>query len=201
MTSPTSNNLSIEKLRAGDRQEFSQLVETFSAPIYRLALNMLADENEAEDVLQQTFLKAYRAMPNFEGRSSLNTWLYRIAMNESLMTIRKRTKAEQELPSDDPGDEEDFHPRQLEDWCCLPEEEFLSTESKRVMKSAVDQLSTALRQVFVLRDIEGLSVRDTAETLNISEEAVKVRLLRARLKLREILAEYFVEKVRERQPK
>jgi RNA polymerase sigma-70 factor (ECF subfamily) len=173
------------------------MVEAYSPLIYRLALRMLGDEQEAEDVLQETFLNAYRALARFEGRSSLSTWLYRIATNQALMRLRKHTPptiSVDEALIDDEGLEQ---PRQFTDWCCLPEEEFMTAETQSQLNEAAKELSPALRAAFVLRDLHGFSTREAAEILEISETAVKTRLMRARLQLREQLSSYFTERVEE----
>lgn len=186
--------LSLELLRAGDRAEFARLVDAYYTPIYRLGLKMLGDSADAEDVLQNTFLKALQHLPDFEGRSSLSTWLYRIAANEALMLLRKRRPT---IPVDENADDEDegFLPAQFTDWCCLPEQEFLTDESKTYLDEAIQRLPETLKVVFLLRDIEGLSIRETSEALGLSETAVKTRLLRARLHLRESLSTYFGERL------
>ena len=188
---------SLAALQKGDRTEFARLVDAYSAPIYRLALKIVGTPQDAEDVLQETFIKAYRNLSTFEGRSSFSTWLYRIASNEAFMSLRRRkpeavsVDAEIETPD---GEQE---PVQIVDWCCLPEEELLTTESREYLDVAIDRLPATLRVVFLLRDIEGLSVRETAEALRISEAAVKTRLLRARLQLRERLSQYYGERIKE----
>jgi RNA polymerase sigma-70 factor (ECF subfamily) len=175
------------------------MVDAYSGPIYNLALRMLGHSQDAEDVLQETFLKAFRSLPEFEGRSSLSTWLYRIAVNESLMLLRKH--GPETVPVDEEPEEDSAEgvqkPVEILDWCCLPEGELLSSETHQELDKAVQQLSPALRAVFLLRDMQGLSIRETAETLNLSETAVKTRLLRARLRLREILSAYFHERMSE----
>ncbi len=183
-------------LKAGDRSEFARLVEETSPKIYRLLLKMLGDEADAEDALQDAYLKALRSLPGFEERSSLSTWLYRIAVNEALMTIRKRKPQVglvEEERDEDGG--EATAPSELADFCCLPEHELMSGEGRRQLNQAVQTLSPALRAVFLLRDVEDLSVRETAEALGVSEQVVKTRLLRARLKLREALSAYWSERV------
>jgi RNA polymerase sigma-70 factor, ECF subfamily len=191
--------ISLEALQAGDRVEFARLVDAYSTQIYRLALKMLADEQDAEDVLQNTFMKALQSIKNFEGRSSLSTWLYRIAVNEALMALR-RHKPTVSVAMDYEGDEDEFqHPAQFTDWCCLPEKDLLSAESKKHLDIAIRRLPEKLRVVFILRDIEGLSIRETSEALDLTETAVKTRLLRARLNLREQLSSYFGERMLEEQ--
>jgi RNA polymerase sigma-70 factor (ECF subfamily) len=171
----------------------------FFHQIYRLALKMLADEQDAEDVLQNTFMKALQSIGNFEGRSSLSTWLYRIAVNEALMSLR-RHKPTIPVAMDYEDDEDEIrHPTQFTDWCCLPEEDLLSAESKKRLDMAIQGLPEKLRVVFLLRDIEGLSIRETSEALDLTETAVKTRLLRARLNLREQLSSYFGDRLREEQ--
>ncbi len=186
----------LNKLQAGDPLAFAQFVEENQGQVYNLALRMLNDPQEAEDVLQETFLNAYKALPEFQGRSSLSTWLYRIASNASLMRLRK--KRPDTVSVDEPLtlDAGDSVPRQLVDWSNLPEDELISNESRHVMDEAVSELPEPLRIVFVLRDLEGLSTAETGEVLGLSEGAVKTRLHRARLKLREKLSSYFAERMR-----
>lgn len=185
---------SIELLKKQDREAFAQLVELTSAPIYRLALRMLNDEQDAEDVLQETFIKAYQALPGFEGRSSLKTWLFRIATNEALMLLRKR-KPQQTMMEIDREDEAVEEPKEIVDWCCIPEPELMTLETRKKLEEAASHLSEGLRAVFLLRDVEGLSGEETAAILNVSVDVVKTRLLRARLKLREELSVYFGERL------
>ncbi|HEY3312873.1 MAG TPA: sigma-70 family RNA polymerase sigma factor [Anaerolineales bacterium] len=192
----TSADISLEALRAGDRQQIARLVDAYSTPIYRLAVRMLGDEQDAEDVLQNTFIKALQHVEDFEGRSSLSTWLYRIAANEALMLLRRKrpTISLDEEPED--GEGETQEPRQLADWSALPESDLLNTEARQQLDRAIQNLPDRLRVVFVMRDIEGLSIKETGEALDLTETAVKTRLLRARLHLREQLAGYFGERLR-----
>jgi RNA polymerase sigma-70 factor (ECF subfamily) len=166
--------ISIDALRSGDREAFAAMVDEYSPRLYRLALRMLGNPQEAEDVLQETFINAFKHMQQFEGRSQLSTWLYRIAANQALMRLRKN---EPDMVSvDEPlqiGSGESV-PRQLKDWCCLPEAEFMTSEAQAQLDQAT---------------------RETAEILSISESAVKTRLLRARLELREKLNTYFSGRV------
>ena len=194
--------ISLAKLIEGDRAEFARLVDTYSSSIYRLGLRMLGNPQDAEDVLQNTFLNALTHLSGFEGRSSVSTWLYRIASNEALMLIRKR-RPEISLESSDqsgePEKNEDLKPAQLADWSALPEDELLSTEGRNHLDTAVASLPESLRIVFVLRDIEGLSIKETAEALDLTETNVKTRLLRARMYLRERLSAYYAEHLQEEQ--
>ncbi len=193
MVNPTSQEPALERLRSGDRAEVARLVDTYSAPIYRLGLRMLGNAQDAEDVLQNTFLNALVHLPEFEGRSSIATWLYRIAANEALMTIRRK-KPEvnlEDLQADDP--DADLMPAAFADWSNLPENELLSEEGKKNLEAAIAKLPENLRLVFIMRDMEGLSIKETAGALGLTEANVKTRLLRARLHLREHLSAYYGE--------
>ena len=192
-----SAEISIQALRAGDRQHFARLVDTYSTPIYRLGLKMLGNVQDAEDVLQITFLKALQHIGDFEGRSSLSTWLYRIASNEALMLMRRKRPALSLDEEPDDADGDAMQPMQLADWGALPESVLLSAESKLRLDRAIQNLPAKLRIVFIMRDIEGLSIKETGEALDLSETAVKTRLLRARLHLREQLSDYFGERLRQ----
>jgi RNA polymerase sigma-70 factor, ECF subfamily len=187
---------SVEALKKGDRAEFARLVEAYSPNIYRLALKMLDNPQDAEDILQETFIKAFRSLNGFDGRSKISTWLYRIATNEALMLIRRRKPDSISLQEPLETLDGEQEPLQIVDWCCLPEDELLSTEVRRQLDKAIEALPHSLRLVFLLRDIEGLSTRETAEVLNLSETAVKTRLSRARLRLREELTAYFSERMK-----
>ena len=196
MVETAIQDISIEALRNGDRAEFAKLVDAYSAPIYRLGLRMLGNEQDAEDVLQNTFISALTHLSTFEGRSSILTWLYRIAVNESLMILR-RGKPEVNIDDVDSSDENDVaRPTQFVDWGALPEVELLSSEGKQALDNAIQNLPENLRMVFLLRDIQDLSIKDTADALNLSQANVKVRLLRARLMLREKLSYYYGERMK-----
>jgi len=197
-----SIEFSLDALRSGNKAEFAKLVNRYSNQVYRIALKIVSDPIDAEDVLQETFIKAFRALPDFEGRSSISTWLFRIATNEALMVVRKRKPEFVLVDEPDASDEEENTGQvQLTDWCCMPESELLSDESRIYLEQAVQNLTPALRVVFVLRDIEGLSIKETADALEVSEQVVKTRLLRARLRLREELSQYYGSRMAERSKK
>ncbi len=195
MIDATEERRLIERLQAGDKAACAQCVELHSPGVYRLALHLMGDPAEAEDVVQETFLSAFKAIDNFQWRAGLTTWLYRITYNAALMRLR-RPAAHQvtvELPAEDG---ETPIPEQLFDWCCLPEADFAAAEAKAELGRAIQALPENWRVVFVLRELEGLSNDETAATLGLSPENVKTRLHRARLWLRERLAGYFTERVR-----
>ena len=190
----------IERLRAGDKVACSQCVEMHSDGLYRVALRLMRDPQEAEDVLQETLLNAFKGIEHFDGRSSLKTWLYRIAYNTALMKLRgakpQRVSVEETLEAEDHGE---ILPEALHDWCCLPERDFETNDARAQLENAIHALPETLRVVFVMRELEGLSTVETANALGVSEQVVKVRLHRARLALRERLSEYFGELMLERQ--
>lgn len=185
----------LEALQKRDRAVFAQVLDQNSDRIYRLGLKMLGNVQDAEDILQETFIKAFNNIDQFEGRSKISTWLYRIAVNESLMLLRKRKGNTIQLDAPLETDDGDLIPRQIVDWCCLPEKELMNTETRDHIQEAVKTLSDANRAAFILRDVEGLSTQETAEALDISESAVKVRLMRARMQLREELTAFFAGKM------
>lgn len=191
----TEKTISVEALKAGDRDAYAAMVEQYSDQLYRLALRMLGNPQEAEDVLQEAYLNAFKAMDQFEGRASLGTWLYRITANQALMHLRKNRPDFVSVDEPLEGKDGSLIPRQLKDWCCLPEKDFMSQETQEQLELAINTLTPALRAAFVLRDLHGLSTRETAEVLDISESAVKTRLLRARLELRERMSNYFGERL------
>lgn len=186
--------IELDTLRAGDPQAVAALFEAYADRVYRLALSLLRDPAAAEDIVQETFLQALTHLDRFEGRSSLGTWLYRIAHNASVDRLRRRV--EEPLPAEADDDAAAPMPRSFIDWAWTPEEILGDSESLGQLRAAVDHLSETLRVVFLLRDVERLSTEETAEALGISPGAVKVRLHRARLTLREALSGYFSERVR-----
>jgi RNA polymerase sigma-70 factor (ECF subfamily) len=195
MKQSSLDDLPLQGLRAQDREAFAGLVDLTSKPLYFLLLRILNDEQDAEDILQETYIKAFTALPGFEGRSSLKTWLFRIATNEALMLIRKR-KPQVQLTELDDDSEEMEQPKEIVDWCCIPEPELMTAETRKKLNEAIKNLPVNLRTVFMLRDMQGFSGEETAAIVGISVDNVKTRLLRARFKLREELSAYFGERVK-----
>jgi RNA polymerase sigma-70 factor (ECF subfamily) len=184
----------VAQAKAGDQNAFSELVNRYERKIYRLAKNITQNDEDAEDVLQDAFLKAYTHLDNFKGDSKFYTWIVRIAVNEALMRLRKR-KTDRTVPLDEPVElGEETVTREIAVWDDNPEQRYSQEEWRHILDEAVDDLKPDFRTVFVLRDIEELSTEETAETLGISIPAVKSRLLRARLALREKLTRQFKRK-------
>jgi len=184
----------VAQAKAGDQNAFAELVNRYERKIYRLAKNITRNDEDAEDVLQDAFLKAYTHLDNFKGDSKFYTWIVRIAVNEALMRLRKR-KTDRSVPLDEPVElGEETVTREIAVWEDNPEQRYSKEEWRHILDEAVEELKPDFRTVFVLRDIEELSTEETAETLGISVPAVKSRLLRARLALREKLTRQFKRK-------
>jgi RNA polymerase sigma-70 factor (ECF subfamily) len=183
----------VERVKQGDEAAFGALVECHQEKVYRLAWNLTHHAQDAEEVTQDVFLKVYRKIGSFDGRAAFGTWLYRVATNTALMKLRGRRRefhlaVEEEGPAFLPDGR---HARPVADWSALPEDELLSAERRRVLMEAIEALPNDYKAVVVLRDVEGLSNHEVAEVLGVSVAAIKSRLHRARLALRERLAAYF----------
>jgi RNA polymerase sigma-70 factor (ECF subfamily) len=183
-------HLLVAAAKSGDVAAFEELVSRYERKIFRLTLNITGNREDAEDAMQDAFLKSYSHLQTFQGDSRFYTWLVRIAANEALMRLRKRRPNQFSLDEPVAGDE-DLMPRELRDWGPGPEQRFAQVEMREILSSVIEELEPEYRTVFVLRDIEELSTEDTASALGISVPAVKSRLLRARLKLRQKLDRYF----------
>ncbi len=184
----------VRKARAGDADAFRELVERHERAIFRLAHHITQNAQDAEDVLQETFLRAYEHLDEFRGDSKFSTWLVRIAVNQALMKLRKR-KSDRSVSLDETFDTgEDVVVREIAVWDGDPEQLYSQEELRNILASAIESLPPIFRTVFALRDIEELSTEETAQILNLSVPAVKSRLLRARLQLREKLTRYFKRK-------
>lgn len=183
-------HLLVAAAKRGDAGAFEELVNRYEAKIFRLTMNITRNREDAEDAMQEAFLKSFAHLKDFQGDSRFYTWLVRIAANEALMRLRKRRPNLFSLDEPIEGDE-DLMPRELEDWGPSPEQRFAQTEMREILSEVIDKLEPDFRIVFVLRDLEELSTEETAKTLGISVPAVKSRLLRARLKLRQKLNRYF----------
>jgi RNA polymerase sigma-70 factor (ECF subfamily) len=187
----------VERVREGDREAFNELVDRHARKIFRLARHITKNEDDASDVLQDAFLKAYTRIDQFHGDSKFYTWLVRIAVNEALMRLRKRRGDKTVSLDQDVETEDGAMRREVADDGEDPEEAFGREETRVILERAIDSLADTYRSVFVLRDVEGLSTEEAAEMLDLSISAVKSRLLRARLQLREKLRRRFKENGRE----
>jgi RNA polymerase sigma-70 factor, ECF subfamily len=185
----------VSEAQTGSAESFALLVTQYERQIYRLAYAVTGNPEDAEDVLQETFLKAYANMSSFMGRSRFYTWLVRIAMNEAITKLRRRNPlAWVSLDGPVDSDEPVSTPREIKDWRDNPEESYSKAELREILSKELQGLEAALRVVFVLRDVEGLSCEETAKILDLSVPTVKNRLMRARLKLRKKLSFWFAKR-------
>jgi RNA polymerase sigma-70 factor (ECF subfamily) len=184
----------VERAQAGDMEAFAELVRRYERRIYRMARQITQNDEDAEDVLQESFLKAFQHLDSFQGQSKFYTWVTRIAVNESLMKLRKR-KSDRTVSLDE-NIETDEEPivREIAVWDDTPESKYSQEELRQILDKAIESLKPIFRTVFILRDVEELSTEETAEVLGLSIAAVKSRLLRARLQLRERLTRVFKRK-------
>jgi RNA polymerase sigma-70 factor (ECF subfamily) len=178
----------IAAILAGDRELYHRLIQPYELSVYRMALSFVKNETEAEDVAQEAFLKAFRNLANFHGESKFSTWLISITLNEARRRLRRQNTVRMES-LDEPRDEGGkFSPALLRDWREIPSEALERREVRALLQKAIEELSPIYREVLVLRDIEELSIEETAGALAISISSVKVRLHRARIMLQKELA-------------
>jgi RNA polymerase sigma-70 factor, ECF subfamily len=194
MTAGFDEALLVERARAGDDEAFGELVAAYDRKIYRLARNITQNDEDAEDVLQEAFLKAYQHLDRFHGDSKFYTWIVRIAVNEALMKLRKRRGDKIVSLDEEIEMGEDAVTREIAVWDGNPEQKYSQQELRTLLDEAIGELKPSFRSVFQLRDVEDLSTEETAEALGLSIAAVKSRLLRARLQLRERLTRHFKRK-------
>lgn len=197
---PSEETLLVTAARSGDIGAFESLVRRYDRNVFRIAQHITQNREDAEDVVQDAFLKAYQNLGQFQGQSKFYTWLVRIAVNEALMRLRRRRPERMISIDEDVKTEEDSMPREIADWSPNPEQQYTQAELKDILGKTIQGLPPSFRTVFVLRDVEGLSTEETASALELSVPAVKSRLLRARLQLRERLNKYFKRRDGESKP-
>ena len=183
----------VARAKAGDAEAFTELVNRYERRIFRLAKHITQNEEDAEDVLQDAFLKAYEHVGGFQEQSKFYTWLVRIAVNEALMKLRKRRSGKVFSLDEAVDTGEETVAREIAVWDD-PEQRYSQKELRAILQQAIDGLAPIFRTVFVLRDVDELSTEETASVLGISIPAVKSRLLRARLQLRDKLTRFFKRK-------
>lgn len=181
----------VEQAQAGDSAAFEQLVAKYERQVFRTALHITQNREDAEDITQDVFFKAFQKLNQFQGNSKFSTWLVRIAVNESLMRLRKRKTSRTVSMDQDVETEEGSIPRDFAEWRPNPEQNYSQAQLAEILRKTIAGLPPGFRTVFTLRDIENLSTEETAAALRLSVPAVKSRLLRARLQLRERLSRYF----------
>jgi RNA polymerase sigma-70 factor (ECF subfamily) len=202
-SAPSSTEVSdealVERARAKDEAAFEELVNRYENKLYRLAMRFVRNETDAQEILQDAFLSAWRNLPTFEGRAQFGSWMYRVTVNAALMLLRSRNRHPEITVDDveptvlnDAVVENGQTMRANADWSQRPDDQLQSAEMRKHIQASVEALPDGLRTVFLLRDVEELSTEDTAEMLGLSVPAVKTRLHRARLALREAIGRYFV---------
>ena len=193
-----SDEVLVERARRKDEAAFEELVGRYEDKLYRLAMRFVRNETDAQEILQDAFLSAWRNLPAFEGRAQFGSWMYRVTVNAALMLLRSRNRHPEVTVDDieptalnDAVAESGQMMRGNADWSQRADEQLQSQEMRKYIQISVDALPDGLRTVFLLRDVEELSTEDTAEMLGLSVPAVKTRLHRARLALREAIGRYF----------
>jgi RNA polymerase sigma-70 factor (ECF subfamily) len=189
--------------QAGDDAAFAQLISRYDRKLFRIALRILNNSDDAQDVVQETFIKVFQNIQHFQAHSMFSTWLHRIVVNQSLMEVRRRRRKSAPGDSFLDAQEEDQPPIDLSDWRPNPEEQFTESELRDLLTRLLQELQPALRVVFIMHDIEGQRLQDVADAFDLTLSAVKTRSLRARLYLREHLAAHFrkdVQAVNESRP-
>ena len=193
-----SDEVLVERARGKDEAAFEELVGRYEDKLYRLAMRFVRNETDAQEILQDAFLSAWRNLPAFEGRAQFGSWMYRVTVNAALMLLRNRNHHPEVTVDDieptalnDAVAESGQTLRGSADWSQRADEQLQSLEMRRHIQASVDALPEGLRTVFLLRDVEELSTEDTAGLLGLSVPAVKTRLHRARLALRVAIGQYF----------
>lgn len=183
----------IQSARTGDSRAQTQLVKMYSGRIFNLGLRMLRNREDAEDLLQETFITAFKKLGTFKEKSSFYTWVYRIAVNIALGKLREQSKMKVAYSIQEP-EFENLQGLSISDWPVHIETKISDEEFRAALDATLDDLPEKYRSVFVLRDLEGLSTEETAKMLDLTVSNVKVRLMRARLFLRDRLNAYFKRK-------
>src|ERR1700689_3085191 len=177
--------------KRGDVTAFEQLVKRYDRKLLRIAQSVTHNREDSQDAVQEAFLKAFKHLGEFREDSKFSTWLIRITVNQSLMKLRKQRATKEASLDDDFQADGSVLPKEVTDWAPNPEQLYWTSELRDILIKCLEELSPILRLVFVLRDVEGLTIDQTLEVMNVSETAVKARLWRARLQLRESLNKYF----------
>ena len=181
----------VHACKKGAVNAFEQLVKRYDARLFRIAQHITHNPEDAEEAVQEAFLKAFRNLSSFQEKSQFSTWIFRITVNESLMKLRKQRYAKQVSIDSDAHAPEAIMADEIADWAPNPEQLYGTSELRSILRSQLQELPPSLRVTFVLRDIEGLSTEEAAEVLAVTVDAVKARLWRARIKLRQLLTRYF----------
>lgn len=186
---PTDSEL-VRRVQGGEKQAFAPLVHRHTRTVYRVIQGVVDNPADAEEIVQEAFLKAFQHIQKFRGEAKFRTWLIQIAVNESRMRYRKHRPGLHDSLDEEPPEGREFHPRELADWRPNPEEKLARKEMSLLIGQGIRALPKGYREVFLLRDVEHLSNEEAAAALELTVAAVKTRLLRARLMMREYMAPY-----------
>src|SRR5229473_3756767 len=179
----------IKSVCGGECEAFYELVRPYERMVYATAISVVKNPADAEEVAQEAVLKAFANLANFRAESKFSTWLLQITYNEEKMRLRKaRSHLYESIDDPRPSEDADYWPKDFADWRPIPSKLFERDEVRRAIQTATNSLSRTYREVFILRDVQNLSTKETATILGISEAAVKIRLLRARWQVRDTLA-------------
>jgi RNA polymerase sigma-70 factor (ECF subfamily) len=178
----------------GDVNTFEELVTKYDRRLFRIAYGVTHNREDAQDVVQESFLKAYQHLADFRGASQLSTWLIRITVNEALTKLRKRCTVREVSVDADFEADSDMRPLEVVDWAPNPEQSYRASELREILTGILEELEPVSRTVFVLRDIEGLTIDETTAAMNMSISAVKTRLWRVRLQIRQRLNTFFAKR-------
>ena len=178
----------IAAILGGDLEQYHELIRPYERSVYRMALSFMKNEADAEDVAQEAFLKAFRNLASFRGQAKFSTWLISITLNEARGRLRIQSSARMESLDEIPGEVSHISPALLRDWREIPSEALERKEVREMLRAAIEDLSPIYREVVLLRDMEELSIEQTAAVLTVSVASVKVRLHRARIMLQKVLA-------------
>ena len=178
----------IAAVLAGEIQLYHELIRPYERSVYVMALSYMKSEADAEDVAQEAFIRAFRKLESFRAESKFSTWLISITINEARTRLRRQALVRMEPLDQLPDEDKGISPALLRDWREIPSEAVEREEVRNLIRLAVEQLPDIYRQVFLMRDVEELTINETAEALNISIPSVKVRLHRARMRLQKQLA-------------
>jgi RNA polymerase sigma-70 factor (ECF subfamily) len=181
----------VHACKDGDADAFEQLVKRYDRKLFRIAQHITHNREDAQDAVQEAFLKVFRKLTQFQENSQFSTWLLRITVDESLMKLRKQRSTREASLDEDLQSNEPLAAFELVDWAPNPEQLYGGFELRTILRNSLQELPPSLRVVFALRDVEGLSTEQTAEVLELTPAAVKARLWRARLQLRQRLSKYF----------
>ncbi len=178
----------IAAVLAGEIQLYHELIRPYERSVYVMALSYMKNDADAEDVSQEAFIRAFRKLESFRAESKFSTWLISITINEARTRLRRQALVRMEPLDQHPDEDKGISPALLRDWREIPSEAVERAEVRNLIRLAVEQLPDIYRQVFLMRDVEELTINETAEALNISIPSVKVRLHRARMRLQKQLA-------------